>query len=271
MRASTLRALAFAFALAFATLEAAAQFAAFVAPARFELAAKPGQKLQQVLEIGNDELGEAELRVRTADWTLRPDGGVDFQPDYLAQDSCRPWVRIERHAVKIGGKARRRFRFEVDVPPDAGDRLCRFALLVEPAAADTRVSPLGGIMLPIQGRIGVIVYVRVGNARPALTLERVALQPVNGRPTPVAVLRNSGNAHGRAEGTLSGTDAAGRAFDFVVAPLPVLPGETRTIPMWPQDTPDGKSVAPTPPIRVKGTIEWDGGRIPVEATLEAPR
>ena len=267
MRARALWALA----LALAATESAAQFAAFVAPARFELAARPGQKLQEVLEMGNDELREMELRVRTADWTLRPDGGVDFHPDYLAQDSCRPWVRIERHMVKIGGKGRRRFRFEVDVPPDAGDRLCRFALLVEPASLDAAVSPLGGILMPIQGRIGVIVYVRIGAARPALQLERVAMQVVNGRATPVVVLRNTGTAHGRAEGTLAGTDAAGRAFDFVVAPLPVLPGETRTIPMWAQDALDGNKAPPAAPIRLKGTIEWDGGRIPVEATLEASR
>ena len=266
MRLPTLCALAFALAAS----DCGAQFAAFVAPARFELAAKPGQKLQEVLELGNDEAGEIELRLRTADWTLRPDGGVDFQPDYLAPDSCRPWVRIERHVVKVAPKGRRRFRFEVDVPPDAGSRLCRFALLVEPAVPDTKVSPLGGILLPIQGRIGVIVYVRIGGAKPELALERVAIQMVNGRPTPVVVLRNSGNAHGRAEGILSGNDATGRAFDFVVAPLPVLPGETRAIPAWPQEAADGRKDAPKPPIRVKGTIEWDGGRIPVDAMLEAP-
>lgn len=260
-----------ALACAVLAVDCAAQFAAFVAPARFELAARPGQKLQEVLELGNDEAGEIELRLRTADWTLRNDGGVEFQPDYLAPDSCRPWVRIERHVVKVGGRGRRRFRFEVDVPPDAGDRLCRFAVLVEPAVPDTTVSPLGGILLPIQGRIGVIVYVRIGAAKPVLQLERVAMQLIHGRPTAVVVLRNSGNAHGRAEGTLAGTDAAGRPFDFVVAPLPVLPGETRAIPMWPQDAPDPKKTPPTPPIRIKGTIEWDGGRIPIEATLEAPR
>lgn len=257
-------------ACAVLAFDCAAQFAAFVAPARFELSAKPGQKLQEVLELGNDEPGAIELRLRTADWSLRPDGGVEFQADYLTPDSCRQWVRIERHQVKLGGKGRRRFRFEVDVPPDAGDRLCRFALLVEPAVADAAVSPLGGILMPIQGRIGVIVYVRIGGARPALQLERVSMQQLNGRLTPVLMLRNSGNAHGRAEGTLSGTDAAGRPFDFVVAPLPVLPGETRGIPAWPQDAADGKKLAPTPPLRLKGAIEWDGGRIPVEATLEAP-
>jgi hypothetical protein len=244
-----------------------AQFAAFVAPARFELKAKPGQRLQEVLEIGNDDVGDTELRIRTSDWTLRRDGGVDFQPDYLAPDSCRPWVKIERHVVKLGGKGRRRYRFEIDVPPDAGDRLCRFALLIEPSNPAMTISPLGNILMPVQGRIGVIVYVRIGDAKPQIALERVEMQNVNGQPTPVAVVRNSGNAHGRPEGTLSGNDASGRPFDFVVAPLPVLPGETRNIPIWPQDAGDGKKPVLVPPVKVKGAIEWEGGRIPVETTI----
>lgn len=246
---------------------ASAQFAAFVAPARFELRAKPGQKLQEVLEIGNDDVAETELRIRTSDWTLRRDAGVDFQTDILAPDSCRPWVKIERHTVKLGGKARRRFRFEVEVPPDVGDRLCRFALLIEPASAAMTISPLGNILMPVQGRIGVIVYVRVGDAKPRMELEGVSLQTINGAPTPVVVMRNSGTAHGRPEGTLSVTDAAGKTFDLIVAPLPVLPGESRSIPMWPQDGADGKRPALNPPLRVKGVVEWEGGRIPVESSI----
>ena len=259
-------AVALAGGLAFCTL-ASAQFAAFVAPARFELRAKPGQKLQEVLEIGNDDQGEMEVNIRTSDWTLRRDGGVEFQPDTLAPDSCRPWVKIERHNLKVGGKGRRRYRFEVEVPADATDRLCRFALLLEPANTAATISPLGNILMPVQGRIGVIVYVRVGDARPRIELERVALEMVNGQPTPVAFVRNTGNAHARPEGTLAATDASGRSVELVVAPLPVLPGESRMIPMWPQDGRDGKRAPLQAPIRVKGAIEWEGGRIPVESSL----
>src|SRR6185436_4754884 len=108
-----------------AAVPAAAQFAAFVLPARFELKAKPGQKVADVLEIGNDESTPQEYRLRTADWSLRPDGAVDFRPDTLAPGSCRPWVAIERRTLKLSGKSKRRYRFEVQVPPDAPPGLCR--------------------------------------------------------------------------------------------------------------------------------------------------
>ncbi|QJR13886.1 hypothetical protein [Usitatibacter palustris] len=247
-----------------------AQFAAFVLPARFELKAKPGEKLSEVLEIGNDASIPGDYRIRTADWSLRPDGGVDFRVDTLAHESCRPWVAIERFLVKLSPKAKRRFRFEVQVPADAKPGLCRFALLIESADPVTSVAPAAGIQLPIQGRIGIIVYVRVGNAAPDLKLERLEVQNVNGRQTPVAWFRNTGLAHGRPEGTLAGTDAGGRSFDFTIAPLPILPGETRAVPLWPQDDTDGKPSTLAFPVKLKGTVEWEGGKQAVDTSLPAP-
>ena len=247
---------------------ALAQFAAFVMPARFELTARPGQKVSEVLEIGNDDSQPADFRLRTADWTLRSDGSVDFRTDTLEFNSCRPWVRLERHTLKLGAKARRRFRFEVEIPENAPAGLCRFALLIEPGNDPLVVTPLGNIQLPVQGRIGVIVYVRIGDAKPMITLEGMSVAAVNGRPTPVATFRNGGNAQGRPDGILAGTDALGRSLDFVAGPLPILPGESRAIPFWPQDGSDGKPAEVAYPVRLKGTIEWEGGKQVIDTTLK---
>jgi fimbrial chaperone protein len=249
------------------SIAAFGQFAASVQPARFEYSAKPGETIRDMIEIGNDELAPMEVTVRTSDWTLRPDGGVDFRTDSLAPDSCRPWVRIERFSVKVAGKAKRRFRFEVQVPADAKPGLCRFALLIEPGGIGANISPLDNIKMPLQGRIGVIVYVRLGNAAPLLTLEKVTLGQVSGRPVPMAWLRNSGNAQGRVEGVLVATDAKGEKFDLTVSPLPILPGETRAIAMWPPETKDRKAPEFARPLRVTGTMDWEGGEIPVEAEI----
>jgi hypothetical protein len=245
-----------------------AQFAAFVLPARFELKAKPGEKLNEVLEIGNDDPSPAEFRLRTADWALRTDGSVDFKTDTLEHLSCRPWVRLERYTIKLGSKAKRRFRFEVEIPADAPAGLCRFALLIEPANDPLVIAPLGNILLPVQGRIGVIVYVRIGDAMPRITLDRMEVTSVNSRPTLVGVFRNDGNAQGRPDGVLAGTDAKGKAFDFVAGALPILPGETRSVPFWPQDGSDAKAAEVSFPVKVKGTVEWEGGRQVVDTTVK---
>jgi hypothetical protein len=267
MRFARLAAAAFA-ALAAYSGNAAAQFAAFVIPARHELSARPGEVIREILEIGNDAPGPADYRLRTADWNLRADGGVDFVTDTLAPGSCRPWVKLERHTIKVGAKAKRRYRFEVHVPADAPAGLCRFALLIESADDALMVSPLDNIRIPVQGRIGVIVYVRIGDAKPQLVFERVELRQQSGEYLPVAYFTNKGNAQGRPEGFLSGSDASGKRYEFLVGALPVLPGETRAVPIAPQEDASGSVPRLSPPIRLKGAIEWEGGKKDVEVELK---
>lgn len=240
--------------------DARAEFAAFVIPARHELQAKPGQVVREILEIGNDSAAQAEYRVRTADWKLRPDGGVEFVTDTLLPDSCRSWVRIERHQVKVAGKSKRRYRFEVHVPADAAPGLCRFAVLIEAADDALTISPLENIRIPVQGRLGVIVYLRVGDVRPELAFERLELRDQGGAPMPYAVFTNTGKAHGRPEGYLSGSDATGKRYEFLVSPFPILPGETRGVAIAPQAESAATVPRLVPPVRLKGTIEWDGGK-----------
>lgn len=255
----------FACAAVLVAPSATAQFAAYVIPARFELTSQPGNIVKEVLEIGNDDIKGADYSVKTADWVLKADAGVDFNTEELAPDSCRPWVRLERLNVRVAGKGKRRYRFEVHVPKDAKPGLCRFAIMLE--ATDASVpAQIGNIQLPILGRIGVIVYLRVGDAKPALNLEGVESRMVNGRATPVALFRNTGNAHARPEGMLTGVDGKGTTLDFAVSPLPVLPGELRAIPLWPQGE-AAKTTVIHFPLKLSGVIEWEGGKAKIESTL----
>jgi hypothetical protein len=253
--------------LAGAAMPAAAQFAAHAMPARFELRAKPGEVVREVLQLGTSGQSPAEYMIRTADWKLTPDGGVDFRLDSLEQDSCRPWVRLERHQIRLAPGINRRFRFEVHVPPDAPAGLCRFAMMVESAPEAASVLPLGNIRMPVMGRLGIVVYVRVGDAKPDIAFERVEMRPSGGARQPVAVFTNRGNAHGRVEGFLAARDSAGRDIEFGVSTLPILPGETRALPLSPQDEGTGKPPVPTYPLRLKGTLDWEGGKQEIDVEL----
>ena len=55
----------------------AAQFALAVVPPRFELQAKPGQKLREVIELSNTERSAGRYTIKTNDWTLNADASVD--------------------------------------------------------------------------------------------------------------------------------------------------------------------------------------------------
>jgi hypothetical protein len=230
----------------------AQDFSAAVSPPRFELALDPGESSRQVIEITNASSLPSKFRFRTADWTLDENAAVHFT-DELAFRSCRPWVAIERHELEVPAGGRYRFRFEVTPPADTLPRECRFAIMIE---GDEQIARgADGLNLPVSGRIGVIVYVRVGGAAPDLQVVGAAVSDVNGRMLPVLRVNNLGNAHGRLAGFLQGTDATGRRLEFEPSTLPILPLETRAIALTASETPE--TIAEIAfPVTIQGVLEW---------------
>ena len=243
------------------TSPASAQgFAAYITPPRFEIQATAGTSTRQGFEIQHVGQLKGGYRIYTNDWTFQPDNSVVFS-DALAPDSCRPWVAIERRELTLESGARYRFRFEITPPAGTPTRECRFAIMVEgrdPAKSSVDVG----------GRIGVIVYAAVGGAAPVLEIAttRVAKTP-DGKTVAMLDVRNSGNAHGRLEGFVNGTDATGQRLELSPADIPVMPGETRSIALVPVIE-EGK---PAPEVRfpliVKGNLEWGKNRLPLDASF----
>ena len=243
-------------------------FAATVSPPRFELQGEPGKIIREIVEIHNTGDTRAVYSLRTADWNLSDAGGVTIYPPELQPDSCRPWVRMERLTLPLQARAGKRLRFEVHIPEGTPDGECRLAILVEPGDDTVTMARAKNIEFPIQGRIAIIIYVAVGDAKPGLTLQSVKLQDVHGRLTPVAVLKNTGNAHGRPSGFLDGRDANGTRMEFTIAESPILPGQTREIPIWQAPAEGTDTVILQPPLQLKGTIEWRGGKQKIDTSLQ---
>jgi hypothetical protein len=227
-------------------------FAAYVSPPRVVAQAEAGQTLRQVIEIQHVSRQPGSYRFYTNDWALQADQSVVFS-DALAPDSCRPWVAIERRELNLDAGARYRYRLEVTPPAGTPARECRFALMVE-GLDSARVQ--GAFSFPVGGRIGVIVYVAVGDATPLLSLAGTRVASINGKPTPVLDVRNSGTAHGRLEGYVNAVDAEGQRLELAPADGPILPGETRQVALVP--VVDNGKPAPTIryPLAVKGNLEW---------------
>ncbi len=241
---------------AVSTAAGAQGFAAVVSPPRFELAVKPGEMVRQVVEITNAGMQPATFRVRTADWTLGTDASVVFS-DTLAPGSCRPWVAVERKEIAVSGGGRYRYRFEVQAPADALPGECRFAVMIE--GDEQAVRTASGLKVPVNGRIGVIVYVAVGAAAPNLQIVGTTTAETDGQRAPVLKVHNGGNAHGRLGGFLSGVDANGQRRDFAPSTLPILPGETRAIALVSDAGPANGSEMVFP-VRIQGTLEWGSGQ-----------
>jgi P pilus assembly chaperone PapD len=236
-------------------------FAAYISPPRFEVQVEAGQTLRQVVEIQHVGRVRGNYRIYTNDWVFNPDNSVSFS-DALAPDSCRPWVAIERRELGIEPGARYRYRFEITPPPGTAARECRFALMVE-GLETAKVA--GQLNFPVGGRIGVIVYASIGSASPRLEITGTRVATVNGQPTALVDVRNSGNAHGRVEGFVNGTDADGQRLELAPANLPILPGETRSLSLAPAV--GDNQVAPTIrfPLEVQGQLESGRERLPLNA------
>jgi fimbrial chaperone protein len=239
-------------------------FAALVSPPRFELTAKAGDKVRQVMEITNAGGAAAKYKIRTADWTLADDGSVKFD-EALGQGSCRPWVAIESKQITVPAGGKNRYRFEVSPPADAPVGECRFAIMIE--GDEQAVQTPNGPSFPIAGRLGVIVYVSIGEAQPRLEVAGTKVALVNEVPVPILLVKNSGNAHGRITGFLSGTDASGKKIEFTPSTLPILVGETRAISLVPYGDKD-EVVKVAFPVTIKGKLEWgDNQSTPFDQTF----
>jgi hypothetical protein len=243
-------------------------FSATVSPPRFELQGKPGEVIREIVEIDNAGDTPSLFALRTADWDLTDSGGLTIFPPELQPNSCRPWVRIERRALRLQAQSGKRFRFEIHVPEDAPEGECRVAILVESGDDSGILARANNISFPIDGRIAIIIYVSIGDAAPALKVQSLRLQDVNGRLTPVVLLENSGNAHGRPSGFLEGRDANGKRIDFAIAQTPILPGRTRATALWENIAEGSEATKVTPPLQLKGTIEWLGGKQKIDTTIK---
>ena len=228
-----------------------AQFSAQISPPRFEERAGAGTVYRDVVEIYNTSNQPLRLKVGTADWKLDANGNAEFSKS-LEEGSCRPWTAIESQEIEVEPRAKRRFRFEVRVPTDAPDGQCRFALLFEGEPVRMPNMPM-----PVAGRIGVVVYLDIGNGAAQLVLESSGVHVDGERRLPYLKVRNDGNAHGRLQGFVDGRDAAGRKWTFAPAGHPLLPGASRDITLFPVLA-EGETADLVFPVAISGRTEWKG-------------
>lgn len=238
--------------VAFSASVQAQGFAALVSPPRFELATQPGKTLRGVIEVSNRSTAPGRYLIHTADWSFSADFSVSFYDD-LQEGSCRPWVAIERPEVVVPGGGTLRYRFEVTVPADAPASECRFAVMIE--GAEPSIARSQKLDMPVTGRIGVIVYVTIGDGVPELEVFGPKIATLNGQQLPTLRVHNSGSAHGRITGFLTGTDAKGITYDFSPSDFPILPHEEREVFLTPSTAKDDHPTL-TFPVTVKGTLEW---------------
>lgn len=248
----------------------AASFEIAASPSRFELSGKSNSRIGQTLDIHNVGNIATEVSVRTLDWTYSVDGAVGFV-DELLPGSCRPWVTIERKIVRIAARSKAAFRFQVQVPPDAARSECRFMLAIEGVEPAFKAQVEGGnasLSLPVTGRLAIAVYVGVNGAEPKLELGQLAVQNIKGKRSPIVTVTNKGDAHGRLEGSLEAVDSKGQQFELVPDGSPIMPGQTRDLPLVIRSETSKADIEPGYPIKSSGTLDWELGSFKINAEFK---
>lgn len=249
---------------------ASAPFELAVAPSRFELGGKPGTRLGQSLEIHNLASAPTEVAMRTIDWTYSDKGDITYH-DELLPGSCRPWVLLERRSVVVAGRSKKSFRFQVEPPADAPRGECRFMIAiegVEPAQQTMIRSGEANLSLPVTGRIAVAVYVMLDGAVPQLDIRQISLTEAAGTHRAFVSVSNTGDAHGRLEGSLDATDSKGRTFELVPEGTPIMPGQTRTLALMPKGEDGQAAPQPAYPVKARGTLDWEKGSFKINVELK---
>ena len=244
-------------------------FSGGVTPSRFEISADRGERIARSISIYNLGDRPENFRIQTNDWSYSAEGQLSFQ-DPLTDNSCRPWVRLERHKISVvpSPNRPRKFRFEINVPDDAPIAECRFAIMVESLGEDYNTAVQGGIVLPTTGRIAVIVYLAVGEVSQKISIGEAVVVQRHKRLMPALPVTNSGTAHGRLDGTLLGVDATGIEAEYSIATSPILPGQTRVMLLSPvEEYSGGESISY--PLKLKGRVYADNETFKLDVVVQA--
>jgi hypothetical protein len=246
-----------------------AGFAAGISPSKFELSASPGEVVRDTLTIMNPAREPADYLLRTADWQLNDESGIEFIEDTLATGSCRPWVKLERRTIQVRAGEQRTYRFEVHVPEDAQPGLCRFAILIEPAEPALAELRDTGVSFPVVGRFAVITYVTIGDAQAEIEYLGLGSTLIKEQALPTLKLRNIGNTYDRAFGQVTATDSANQRVTLIPSDFPLLPGRTESIVLSPETRAERPSdVRFSYPLTLDGRIEVGDQTIRIEATFD---
>ena len=128
-------------------------------------------------------------------------------------------------------------------------------------------TPVPGVAVPVAGRIGIIVYLDVGDAQADLRVVGSGVVEEGGRELPMVRIQNLGTAHGRLEGFIDATDATGERWTLSPSGNPILPGATRDIPLYPVVNDDDPIVLSFP-MKVAGKLEWRGRTIEIDVSAD---
>ena len=206
-----------------------------VSPIRVEHAIQPGEEKTALIVVENNSDRRLRARVAVADWYLKRDGAPVFvKRGELPPFSMSEWIEVNPSEFELSPGEFQTIRYTVTAPAGTAVGGYRAAILID-SLPDFEDTPRANVTY-VTGRVGVILYNRVGNApvQAEVVGQEVVTDPRNAARLAVRLsLRNRGRTHFRVSGRSRILDSAGTVLRaLAVEDAVVLPQSERDILVW---------------------------------------
>ncbi len=207
-------------------------FSLGLSPVRWEAKGKPGKTLRKVIELRCGSRAIQKVKVSKGDWTLNKEGSPVFGKPESMTNSAASWIRFQPETLSIYPRQNKTVRISIKIPENIPAGSYRTALFFEPPDPDKKTKN-NAAQVFVRGRLALPIYVTVGDARPSGKILETAWKTMNGKgPVPSLKIQNQGNAHLRMNGIFAAKQLlSGKKFEGIIPALPLLPGQTRWIPL----------------------------------------
>lgn len=255
------------FAFVALPFQARAGFSLSISPVRWEAAGKPGETVRNVVKLRSGAGAMQNVKVTVCDWTLTEDGAPLYDKAGSMADSAAVWIRLQPDELSVYPRQEKVVRVSVEIPSTVPPGSYRAALLFEPPGAEQK-GVEGAASVFIRGRLAFPVYVTVGDARPDGEVLETAWHEVPAKGLALALkIRNRGNAHLRMNGFFSGTSRTKSTVEGIISGVPILPGQTRWVPMEFQ----GESPPPGADLDLTLHVDLGRGERELKRTVQSPQ
>lgn len=238
-----------------------------LSPARFELEMRPGSETTVVVNLdyrsAADPSKTARIVASLNDWTITPDGRVEYFPASTRRDSAAPWIIYTPGEAAVAPGSIHQIRVTISVPPNAapGDHLA--ALIIE-QRPDTLKTETNQRQMVVRYRMASVFYIKVAGLTKQGVLENLYAESTPNGIVVTPTFKNTGNSVIRPTASIKVLDAAGNPVAEVndCDPLPVLGGsETRQGVLIDQHLSPGL-------YTVKYRVDFNDGSRPTEGVTE---
>lgn len=222
-----------------------------VAPVRFEVEGERAKEYTFAFSVLNEsQLYEKRFEVQTDDWIIDKDNNFlrkAFNKEVENNYSSSSWIKVTPQNFVVPPGETKKIRFTVSIPENLpGDGEYSAGIFV--GEKNIEKPPAGEKIIHIKQDtyIGVVVYVKVGDEKPSVTLKDLKVDlKITEEGNHVVLLpsyENSGNVHTRANLTVKMESASGdeKTKEFQAGELVVLRNSEVAFPITiPESLPKG--------------------------------